>query len=122
MERLRTAIGIGVALLAPLLVADTTRAVAAEEQPKVVRLTAVGQVIAREDRSQTVVIRSELGGKEWIVGARVTPETTIERRSGTARYTDVAVGDRVRVQYERKPDEQAGRALVLTVLANGPTR
>ena len=122
MERLRAAIGIGVVLLGPLLVADTTRAVPAEEQPKAVRFTTVGEVIAREDRSQTVVIRCELEGKQWIVGARLTPETTIERRSGTPGYTDVTVGARVRVQYERKPDEQAGRALVLTILANGPTR
>jgi hypothetical protein len=108
--------------LAGLLLAGTGIASPAEGQPGVVRFTAVGEVIAVEDRSQTVVIRSELQGKEWIVGARVTPQTTIERRGSPARFPDVTVGAQVRVQYERRPDEEAGRALVLTILPDGASR
>jgi hypothetical protein len=93
-----------------------------EDAPGVVRFTAVGKVIAIEDRSQTVVIRSDLEGQEWIVGAWITPETTIERRGAPARFSDLTVGSHVRIQYERQPDEQAGRALVFTILPNGSAR
>jgi hypothetical protein len=76
--------------LAGLLVAGASIAAPAEGQPGVVRFTAVGEVIAVEGRSQTVVIRSELQGQEWIVGARVTPTTTIERRGLPAHPQPIA--------------------------------
>ena len=122
MAHFRTGFALGMGALTSLLLAGATTAAPAEGQPGVVRFTAVGEVIAVEGRSQTLVIRSELQGKEWIVGARVTPATTIERRGSPARFIDVAVGAQVRVQYERRPDEEAGRALVLTILPDGSSR
>jgi Cu/Ag efflux protein CusF len=72
---------------------------------------ATGTVVAIDPDGKAIVISEKLGKEELVIGAIVTPETTIKVGGKTADLSQIKVGDRVTLVYERTEDLYAKEIL-----------
>ena len=97
------AIGL-VALTTPLAT------IAAETIQRTVRGTVMAANTAVDP--QTVVVKVVLPNKEeLIVGARVSPDTTITRGTRSARLADLTMGEAAELTYLKAPDGLIARSI-----------
>lgn len=71
--------------------------------------SASGTVVAATEASKTLVVRSTLGGKPWIIGAEVTDRTRFAGRAKS--LADIKTGDVVRIEWVREENRLVVRSV-----------
>jgi Cu/Ag efflux protein CusF len=73
--------------------------------------TATGKVIGIDSEGKGIAITMGQGKTAMLVGAIVSPDTVIQVKGKKAGLSDIKVGDKVTIKYERSTDLYAKKII-----------
>ncbi|OPY77245.1 MAG: hypothetical protein A4E65_02843 [Syntrophorhabdus sp. PtaU1.Bin153] len=73
--------------------------------------TATGKVVGIDSEGKGIAITTGEGKTAMLVGAIVSPDTVVEVKGKKANLSDINVGDKVTIKYEKSTDLYAKKIM-----------